>query len=68
MVSLFSLNLNCGLILHMLLTYIVSNCFLWFKNSAFKINSGNSPDINISQEVKKSIFVPIVEFLASAPK
>ena len=67
MVSLFSLNLNCGLILHML-TYIVSNCFLWFKNSAFKINSGNSPDINISQEVKKSIFVPIVEFLASAPK
>lgn len=36
MVWLFSLNLNCGLILHMLLTYVVSNCFLWFKNSAFK--------------------------------
>lgn len=47
MVWLFSLNLNCGLILHMSLTYIVSNCFLWFKNSAFKINSGNSPDILI---------------------
>lgn len=47
MAWLFSLNLNCGLILHMLLTYIVSNCFLSFKNSAFKINSGNSPDILI---------------------
>ena len=68
MAWLFSLNLNCGLILHMLLTYIVSNCFLSFKNSAFKINSGNSPDILILTSLEIFIFVSIIEFLASAPK
>ena len=44
MVWLFSLTLNCGLFYTC--CYIVSDCFLWFKTSAFKRNSENSPDIN----------------------
>lgn len=60
MVWLFSLNLNRLLFYTCCLLYTVSDCFIWFKNSAFKRNSESSPDI--FWPPKKFILVSVLSF------